>query len=249
MLSAEFHPRSATAKDVTLISVIPKLASLFEDVYRELRPGTAVPECKIQFYAFASLNNTIRLREGRILIRLSDLLEGAEDSVLHAILHILVSKLYRKEINAGHSARFRRFAGGAAIAEKLHLVRSTRGRKQILGPAGTHYHLDEIFDELNVRFFHGLMARPRMSWSANHSRYRLGHYDPAHNTIVVSRVFDRPGVPRYAIEYLVYHEMLHLRHPVRMQGSRRCVHPRAFQEEEEWFPQLAEAKKYLKEMK
>ena len=236
-------------RNVTLIPVTPKLASLFEEAYRELRPGTPVPECKIQFFPFASLNNTIRLREGRILIRLSDLLEGAEDSVLFAILHILVSKLYRKEIHAGHSARFRKFAGGAAIAEKLHLVRSTRGRKRISGPAGTHYHLDEIFDDLNVRFFHGLMARPQMSWSSNHSRYRLGHYDPAHNTIVISRVFDRPGVPRYAIEYLVYHEMLHLRHPVRMQGSRRCVHPRAFQEEEKWFPELAEAKRYLKEMK
>lgn len=225
------------------------MEKLFEQVWNEIRPDVPIPACRIQFYPFSSLNNTIRLREGRILIRLSDLLEGAEEPVLHAILHILVSKLYRKEVHAGHSARFRRFAGAPAIAEKLHLVRSTRGRKQLNGPAGAHYHLEEIFDELNVRFFHGLMARPRMSWSSNHSRYRLGHYDPAHNAIVVSRVFDRPGVPRYAVEYLVYHEMLHLRHPVKMQGSRRCVHPREFQEEEKWFPQLAEAKRYLKEMK
>ena len=227
----------------------PKLESLFEQVWNEVRPGAPLPVCRIQFFPFASLNNTIRLRDGRILIRLSDLLEGAEEPVLHAILHILVSKLYRKEVHAGHSARFRRFAGAPAIAEKLHLVRSTRGRKQLNGPTGAHYHLEEIFDELNVRFFHGLMARPRMSWSSTHSRYRLGHYDPAHNAIVISRVFDRPGVPRYAVEYLVYHEMLHLRHPVKMQGSRRCVHSREFQEEEKWFPQLAEAKRYLKEMK
>ena len=51
-----------------------------------------------------------------------------------------------------------------------------------------------------------------------------GMTDPAHNTIVVSRIFDQPSVPRHAIEYLVYHEMLHLRHPVKLRGSRRCVH-------------------------
>jgi predicted metal-dependent hydrolase len=220
---------------------------LFEQAYRELRPDAPVPEHKIQFFLFASLNNTIRLRQGRILVRLSDLLEGADEPVLYAILHILISKLYRKEIDAGHSARFRRFAGAPAIAEKLHLVRSTRGRKKIHSPGGAHYHLEEIFDDLNLRFFHGLMARPQMSWSATISRYRLGHYDPAHNTIVISRVFDRPGVPRYAVEYLVFHEMLHLRHPVKMKGSRRCVHPRAFQDEEKGFPQLEEAKRYLKE--
>jgi hypothetical protein len=42
--------------------------------------------------------------------------------------------------------------------------------------------------------------------------------------------------------------MLHLRHPVKMRGSRRCVHSRAFQEEEKLFPQLADAKKFLKHL-
>ena len=181
-------------------------------------------------------------------MRLSDLMEGATDEVLHAILHILIAKLYGKEIENGHAARFRRFAGSQSISAKTHLIRQMRGRKKIHGPQGTHYDLEAIFDDLNTRFFYGLMARPQMTWSANHSRQSLGHYDPAHNTIVVSRVFDRPGVPRYAVEYLVYHEMLHLRHPVKLRGSRRCVHGPAFQADEKLFPHLEEAKKYLKHL-
>jgi predicted metal-dependent hydrolase len=62
----------------------------------------------------------------------------------------------------------------------------------------------------------------------------------------VSRIFDHPRVPRYAVEYLLYHEMLHLRHPVKLRGSRRCVHPKQFQEEERLFPDLESAKKFLK---
>jgi predicted metal-dependent hydrolase len=226
--------------------VDPKILSLFERAYRELRPRAPLPEVKIQFFPFANLNNTIRLREGRILVRISDLLEGAPEPVLHAIFHILLAKLYRKEIERHHAARFRQFTGSQTVAAKTELIRQMRGRKQLLGPNGSHYHLEEIFDDLNLRFFHGLMARPQMTWSSNHSRHSLGHYDPAHNTIVISRVFDRPQVPRYAVEYLVYHEMLHLRHPVKLRGTRRCVHPAAFQEEEKLFPHLEEAKKYLK---
>ena len=225
-----------------------KYSALFATAYRELRPLAPIPEFKIQFFPFANLNNTIRLREGRILVRLSDLLEGAPEPVLHAILHILIAKLYRKEIDAQHSARFRKFTGSASVAAQTHLIRQMRGRKRFQGPKGVYYDLEEIFEDLNTRFFHGLMARPQMTWSGNHSRYHLGHYDPAHNTIVVSRVFDRADVPRYAVEYLVYHEMLHLRHPVKLRGSRRCVHPAAFQEDEKLFPQLAEAKKYLKQL-
>jgi hypothetical protein len=226
----------------------PKLSTLFATVYRELRPRAPIPEFEIRFYRFSNLNNTIRLRQGKVLVRLSDLLEGAPEPVLHAILYILIAKLYRKPIDEGHAARYRKFAGSPAIAAKMHLIRQMRGRKRIAGAEGHHYHLEEIFEDLNRRFFHGLMGRPQMTWSNNHSRQSLGHYDPAHNTIVVSRVFDQPHVPRYAIEYLVYHEMLHLRHPVKMRGSRRCVHSRAFQEEEKLFPELEQARKFLKQL-
>jgi hypothetical protein len=224
------------------------LSHIFEQAYRELRPRAPMPEFEIRFYRFANINNTIRLRQGRIFVRLSDLLEGAPEPVTYAILHILIAKLYRKPIDPAHAARYRKFTGSRAMMEKTHLIRQMRGRKRIEGPKGRHYDLDAIFDELNLRFFHGLMARPQMTWSGRHSLRSLGHYDPAHNTIVVSRIFDRAGVPRYAIEYLVYHEMLHLRHPVKLRGSRRVVHPPAFQEEEKLFPLLQEAKQFLKRL-
>jgi predicted metal-dependent hydrolase len=127
-------------------------------------------------------------------------------------------------------------------------VRQLRGRKQLNSPRGHVWNLEEIFDELNLRFFHGLMGRPQMSWSGEPSRHLLGHYDPAHNTIIISRIFDSAKLPRFLVEYIVYHEMLHLKHPVKLRGSRRCVHPRAFQEDEKLFPQLEEVKDWLKRL-
>jgi hypothetical protein len=219
---------------------------IFHRAYRELRPRAAMPEIEVRFFKFANVNNTVRLRDNKLLFRISDLLEGAPENVLHSIAHILIAKIYRKEIDPAYAARYRRFVGSRAITEKAHLLRQMRGRKRIDGPVGNVYHLDEIFEELNTRFFYGLMARPNMSWSQNSARHLLGHYDPAHNAIIVSRVFDDVRVPRYVVEYIVYHEMLHLKHPVKLKGSRRCVHPKQFQEEEKLFPELDAAKKFLK---
>jgi len=207
-----------------------------------------MPEFAIQFFAFANVNNTIRLRDGKLLVRLSDLLEGAPESVLRAIAHILLAKMYRKPIEHAHAARYRRYVSSREIATKVHLIRQMRGRKRIESGRGRVYDLEAIFETLNTQYFHRLLARPNMTWSRDHARNSLGHYDPAHNAIVVSRVFDSAQVPRYAVEYIVYHEMLHLKHPVKLRGSRRCVHPAEFAAEERLFSHLEEAKRFLKQL-
>ena len=208
-----------------------------------------MPPFDIRFRRFVSLNTTIRLREGKLLVRLSDLLEAAPASVLEAIAHILIAKLYRKPIAPTHSDRYRRYTSSEAVSRQAEHARQTRGRKQIHTAIGRFYDLDEVFEDVNRRFFHGLLGRPILTWSGHHARRLLGHYDAAHNTIVVSRVFDAAHVPRFAIEYLMYHEMLHLKHPVvRSRAGRRCIHSREFQAEEKLFPEFEEAKAFLRRL-
>jgi predicted metal-dependent hydrolase len=229
-------------------STAPSLVAVFEEEYRNLRPRAPIPPLDIRFRRFTSLNTTIRLREGRLHVCLSDLLETAPHTVHQAIAHILLAKLYKKPIAATHSDRYRRHVSSESVSRQAEQIRQTRGRKRILTHVGHHYDLNEVFESLNTSFFHGLLGRPTLTWSAHHARRMLGHYDAAHNTIVVSRVFDRPDTPRCAIEYLLYHEMLHLKHPVRVKAGRRCVHSREFQAEERLFPDLEAAKAYLKRL-
>jgi hypothetical protein len=228
--------------------VSTNFVDIFQQEYRALRPRAPMPVMQVRFRRFTSLNTRIRLREGHILVSLSDLLEGAPESVIHAIAHILLAKLYKKTIDPTHNLRYKRFCTSAAVTRQAELIRHARGTKRYFGPEGRYYNLEEVFDSLNMRFFGGLMGRPELTWSEHHAKRSLGHYDAAHNMIVVSRVFDRPSSPRYAIEYLLYHEMLHLKHPVRMRGLRRCVHSREFKAEEAQFPQLAEALAFIKRL-
>jgi predicted metal-dependent hydrolase len=224
------------------------LLEIFQETYRDLRPASLIPELKVEFFAFANVNNTIRLRNGKLLVRLSDLLEGAPDTVLRAIAHILLAKMYRQPIDRGQAARYRKYVASHEIVRKTHLVRQMRGHKRLRSARGRFYDLDAIFEELNTRFFHGLLARPRMSWSQTKTRRILGHFDPAHNAIIISRLFDHPAVPAFVLEYIVYHEMLHLKHPVRLRGSRRCVHSAEFQAEEKLFPHMAAANAFLRRL-
>jgi predicted metal-dependent hydrolase len=203
---------------------------------------------EIKFRRFTSLNTTIRLRDGQLIVRLSDLLEHAPEAIHQAIAHILLAKLYRKPITPMLADRYRRYTQSEVVSKQAERIRQMRGRKVISSAQGNRYNLEEVFEAVNRRFFFGLLGRPTLTWSAHVARRMLGHYDAAHNTIVVSRIFDRPDTPRYAIEYLLYHEMLHLKHPVRVRAGRRCVHSREFQAEERLFPELEAARAYLKQL-
>ena len=91
------------------------------------------------------------------------------------------------------------------------------------------------------------MAKPELGWSLRRSRRTLGHCDASHNTIIVGKFLDAPGVPQLAVEYVMF-QMLHLRHPVERAGSRRCIHTPEFKVAERQFPQFAEAKELLKKL-
>jgi len=247
-LTKQAIPYSLFPIPCKLYLVAADFVPIFQEEYRALRPRAPMPPMVVRFRRFTSLNTRIRLRDGQILVSLSDLLEGAQESVIRAIAHILLAKLYKKPIDAAHNMRYKRFSSSAAVTRQTELIRGARGSKRFFGPQGRFYHLEEVFDSLNLRFFGGLLGRPELTWSEGMAKRSLGHYDAAHNTIVVSRVFDRPSSPRYAVEYLLYHEMLHLKHPVRMRNLRRCVHSRDFKAEEKLFPQLKEAQAFIKRL-
>jgi hypothetical protein len=217
-------------------------------VFRELKPRTAVPELRVEFCRIANADSFIRLEDGCLHVRISDLLEGAPAPVFEALAFILLGKLYRKPIARMYAHRYRLYLNRRDMRRQANLVRQIRGRKFVSGPQGEFHNLAEIFNRLNAEFFDGLLGCPQLGWSRRPSRGMLGHFDPAHNAIIISRIFDRASVPPIALEYVMFHEMLHLRHPVDHSKARRCVHTREFREAEKKFPKVREAKEIIKRL-
>ena len=221
---------------------------IFLRVFSDLKPRTAPPAIRIDFCRFANANSFIRLESGHVHVRISDVLDGAPAPILESLAYILLSKLYRRPVPKIFAERYRRYLNRKEMRRSLQLIRQTRGRKFVSGPQGDAYNLETLFEELNLTYFHGLMARPLLGWSRRASRTLLGHYDPSHNAIILSKLLDRPEVPRAAVEYVLFHEMLHLRYPVEHKGARRCVHTREFKAAEREFARWREAKQILKQL-
>jgi hypothetical protein len=221
---------------------------IYTRVFRQLKPRTALPAFHVEFCRFANADSFIRLLDATIRVRISDLFEGAPAPVMEALAFILLGKLFRKPVARMYAHRWRLYLNRKDVRRQMHLVRQIRGRKRLMDPHGACYDLTEIFEDLNRRFFHGLLGCPVLGWSHGRSRSMLGHFDPSHNAIVISRILDQAAVPRLAVEYVMFHEMLHLRFPVDHSGVRRRVHTRAFREAEREFPQLKEVKEILKKL-
>ena len=221
---------------------------IFARVFRAVNPGTALPAIAVEFCEFANANSFIRMRSGSISVRLTDILREAPAPILEALAYILICKLYRRSVPRTYNQRYRLYLNRKDVRVQLQHLRRERGRKQVSGPKGEFYDLETLFDDLNVKYFNGLMARPDLGWSLRPSRTTLGHYDSSHHMIVLSKILDQAGIPRVALEYVMFHEMLHLRYPVQHNGARRCVHTREFKIAEREFPALKEAKDILRRL-
>ncbi|MFN7938897.1 MAG: M48 family peptidase [Bryobacteraceae bacterium] len=218
---------------------------LYARVFQELRPRTKLSGVVVRYRRLANASSSIQWKEGWLEAQLSDVFVGAPESVQEALAWILLSKLFRKEAPARHLDRYRRYLNRKEVVRSVEQLRRERGKKRILPAKGSYFDLVELFEDLNLQFFHGLMARPELGWSPGRSRSILGHYDAAHHTIVISSWLDGEEVPRFVVEYVMYHEMLHLKFPEERNGARRCVHTEEFRKAEREYPHYQAANDWI----
>jgi len=228
------------------MSQTPKhLNALFAEAFRQLARNRPAPEIEAKFYPYAGISHKIRLRSGRVYVRISDIFNNAPLDVHRAIAFILVARLLRKRTPEIHERIYRAYAYSPQVLRALDIARRQRGRKLISTARGRVYDLDKIFQRLNRRYFEGEIEKPALTWSQRRTRRILGHHDAAHDTIVISKTLDAEDVPEWFVEYVLYHEMLHIKHPARFIKGRRYYHTNAFRAEEQRFPYYEEAQRWL----
>ncbi len=219
---------------------------IYARVFEDLRPSLAMPEISVRFYRFTSLTSNIRFAQGRLQVKISDLLVDAPEPVQEALAFILLSKLFRQQAPKAMVSKYRLHLAESDLATRMHAIRQERGSKRLEDPNGEYFDLEKIFNEVNAKYFDGLIVKPRLGWSQQRSRTILGHYDASHHAIAISRLLDQKQIPVFLVEYVMYHEMLHIKHPVEHVGDKRKVHTRPFQAEEKLFTEFSAARALLK---
>ena len=228
------------------LSSPPDLNEVFRRVFLRLHIKSPLVSLDAAFYPYAGLRSTISVRNGEVKACISDVLAEASTLVLEALAEILLARIYRRRPSREAQECYLAYTLRPAVRSRIDTARRERGTKRLLPPRGRHYDLEEIFHRLNRRLFHGELAMPRLGWSRQRARTLLGHYDSGHSTIIVSRVLDSPEVPRYLVEFVVYHEMLHIRFPIERNGHRRILHSREFRAAEKKFPDYDRASRRMK---
>ena len=221
----------------------------FLEAFSQMNRTGALPDIEVVFYPYAGLNNTIRVRQRRVYVRISDVLSDAPLPVIRAIAFILVSKLFRRRVHKSWDSLYRSYTTSPRVVKSAEQSRRRRGRKMVSGPVGAFYDLETTFARLNSYYFDSRLEQPTLSWSQRCTYRIFGHHDPVHNTIVVSRTLDAENVPQYVLEYIMYHEMLHMVHRPKITNGRWYYHTPEFKYDEKQFAYYDDATTWFEELR
>jgi predicted metal-dependent hydrolase len=204
-----------------------------------------MPPIHVSFYPYIGINHTIRIRDGEIFVRVGEICREMPLTSQRGLAYVLVGKLLRKRIPPGAREVYSAYIKSEYIRDKARDSKRARGRKVVTTSKGAVYDLDQIFTQLNEHYFRGRIPKPALTWSARKTYRILGHHDATHEHISISRSLDSASVPRYVVEYVVFHEMLHIAHPTRHVNGRRYNHTAAFKRDERKFLYFEEAELWI----
>src|SRR5437773_1001476 len=141
------------------------LQKVFSEAFHQLDPSgrrfrLKLADIEVKYYPYAGLHHTIRVRAGRVYVRLSDVFQSAPPEVIRALAFLLVARLLSRKPPVHHERLYRAYAFSPPVLRASDIARQKRGRKVISTAQGKAYDLDRIFARLNRRYFAGEIAKP-----------------------------------------------------------------------------------------
>ncbi|MCK6542538.1 hypothetical protein L6Q79_07630 [bacterium] len=250
----DFHlyhlPRlNRTEAQDTLVpnDAVESVQAIFLSVYRtyksQSRRWISVTRIEVSFYNYTQFKHTMQIRDHTARVRISAIARTEPAQFFEALAHVLWSKIFGVRC-PDTILQYYKDAEWRLSREKETGTKPTV--KRFAPPKGRVYDLAQIKDQLDAVYFDRNMAQVQIGWSLQKARTRLGHYDRSAQMIIMSPVLDHPDVPPAVVTAIVYHEMLHHKHPVVYDEGRQIIHSRAFQQEEKRFVHYAEAQHWLK---
>ncbi len=223
-------------------------AQLCHRIFTRLGCQGRPPRFVVEFYPYSNLVLTVREDDDAVLVRFSDLLRASPRTVLEGAAALVLGRLYGRRPPKMLVEAYREYVRSAAMRRRILRLRRARARLRGNGPQGDTYDLAEIFERLNLQYFSGRLARPHLGWSTRPWRRQFGCYDPGPNQILVNCRLDRSAVPRLAVDYVLFHEMLHVKHPTRRAGCGLVSHSSKFRREEKTFKGHDNARRILQRL-
>jgi len=167
---------------------------------------------------------SVREKRGGIFVRLHRIFLKADNGVLDEIVRFIKKK-------RGKTPVIKQF-----IRQNQNFLKERKPRTVTINPNGKIYNLTDIFNSLNSEYFNNSLS-VLITWGKRSPRYAvkrrtLGNYQKKTNIIRINPILDSRKVPRYVIEFIVYHEMLHAVIDTVLKNGRRSIHSKEFKNRE-----------------
>ncbi|HTR55507.1 MAG TPA: hypothetical protein VMJ10_32735 [Kofleriaceae bacterium] len=218
------------------IEVIEAQDSLERRIRAHLAKGRVAVTLTDNRYTMISVRRVPKDR--RYEVRLHHMFADADPVITRALAHYIAD-------NDADASRVL----GEFIDHNAGYVRGRARRQptQVIFTAGEHHDLRTIFDDLNARYFESKIDAA-ITWGARTGRPRrrnsikMGSYSVEDRLIRIHRSLDRAFVPRFFVAWIVFHEMLHQVHDIRVKNGRREFHSKAFLADEAMYEHYDQAK-------
>ena len=230
--TARLSPRGNAAP------VLPLEAIWTQALLRRLRSRGA-PKVSIRVTDNVHTMLSFKRRAGHLEVRLHHMFLAAPAPVIDALAR------YIRGDDPNASTVLDRF-----IRRHRWLIRRVpphvRRKRVPIRSKGTHHDLAEIIARLERTL--GGSVDCEITWGPApavrlpRSSIKLGSYSADSRLIRIHPALDQAFVPRYFVEWIVFHEMLHHVHGISRRGGKRCVHTERFCEDERRFPEYERAR-------
>ncbi len=210
--------------------------------------GKADCTVRAEYRQFASLKATVVRTGNALQAKVSPGFAAGGRDVLVGLALDLTARVYRIRVPDNAYTRayyaFRR----SGTSDKLNgALKRSHGRKRHLQAQGQHHDLNDIVLRMTREYaLLQTLSVPKIGWNHKGGSRILGFYDESTHEILINANLDQKRVPPYVLEYVIFHELLHAKHPVKHGRSRRTVHTAEFKAEERQYPLYNEAMTWLK---
>ncbi|WP_425529219.1 SprT-like domain-containing protein [Leptospira stimsonii] len=236
ILAFEKQKSKTSANEVE--EILERKVSEFLDV----RGGKILQGKKVRykFYPYANLGSAIRISPGILEFKIHS--SYAKSDSLEAVVELLLYKLLKLPIPETIEEKIQNFY---ELHSKEKSERKKR-RKKIESSDSKNAILKEMLHRINETYLGIDLSDIEIYWGKGSSRTRLGHFDPSHRMIVINPILGRQVVPDFVLEYIVFHELLHVYIPATRKNGKNVIHGKEFRSLERKYPDYLRANQWLK---
>lgn len=200
---------------------------------------------EVSFKATKEASISWKIYGKKVYVVLSDYFEGAPNIV---ILELCESAILWAKGGRMDMPSYRDWVSNGDFIERNRRMYLKRSRNLARTEAGEHRNLTDSLDRLleSGLVLPSDIENSYFTWTARPNYGKVGYCSPMMRVVAVSRSLDSADVPEAVLDYVVYHETLHLR-----QGFRPFCrsHDREFRQLERLYPDKDGCNRFLRSMK